>query len=285
MRGTWDLKLLSEVDYFRVAIGSVFALYYASLFADLNFLFGPDQMIDSRLTGTLGPSILHAWQSSIVLFALYGFLLALSIAFILGRLGRLGVIALLMCHVSFINGNPLIIHEPQQFMSMFLFIFIAFLSPRKNVEQDAGFVKICVVALGSYYLIVGLKKVPDPAWLDGSAVGCLAQWQGIASDNIFSKLISTNPTLSRLCTWFGLLLEIFYLPLVLTRFRPALLVLVVAFHMGIALVFDLGNFSLAMIAWNAIALDHKTRAVYKSWFANLRLTIFRNSGASRMRQI
>lgn len=277
------MKSLSEVEYFRVAIGVVFVLYYISLFTELNFLFGPNQMIDVKHIGALGPSILLAWQSSIVLFVLYGFLLALSIAFILGRLGRMGTVALLICHISFVNGNPLIIHEPQQFMSMLLWLFVAFLAPQRDAEQDPGMVKICVVALGFYYLIVGLKKIPDPAWLDGTAVGSLAQWKGVAANNPVVDLIIDNPHLSRFCTWFGLSLELLYLPLVLSKFRPLLLVLVVLLHTGIAIVFELGNISIAMIAWNTIALDAKTRAVYGSWFANLRLMIVRNSGASRVR--
>lgn len=240
-------------------------------------------MIDAKQTGTLGPSILLVWRNSTVLFILYGFLLALSVAFTLGRLDRMGIVALLICHVSFLNGNPLIIHEPQQFMSMLLWLFAVFLAPRKNAEQDPKLVKICVVALGLYYFIVGLKKIPDPAWLDGTAVGSLALWKGIAADNSVVDLIIKHPALSRFCTWFGLSLELLYLPLVLTKFRPVLLVLAVLFHTGIAIVFDLGNISIAMIAWNTIALDAKTRAVYKSWVANLRGIIFRSSGASRIR--
>ncbi len=274
------MKENSEVDLFRIAIGLVFGVYYAAHFAELNFLFGPNQMIDAALLEHFAPSILLALPTYFVVYVLYACLLSLIAAFTFGKLGRIGVFALFVCHLSFENANPLIIHEPQQLMTVALILFLAFLDPRGHAKQDAALVKITLGALGAYYLAVGIGKLPDPAWRDGSAVGSLAKWNGIAFQNSLTTAVATHGFISRLCTWFSLVLELSYLPLIFTRFRPALIILVLFFHLCIATCFDLGNISLAMIALNFIALDAKTRAVYRFWFIRLR-----NSGASRRRQI
>ena len=90
----------------------------------------------------------------------------------LGLLPKPGQVLMLLVQVSLHGANPLIIHEPQQIANFLLLVSIVWPS---KVSHPAvpGLRRVMVFALSSYYLLAGLKKLPDPGWLRGDALAAL----------------------------------------------------------------------------------------------------------------
>jgi hypothetical protein len=257
---------LNEISWFRRALGAYLIYSYALLLPDFLFFYGPHGMVDRTALQPAFPSLLLLHESPAVHWIVVAVLFVLSGALMVGRLGRLGVLTLFLIHVSFHNANPLIIHEPSQILSLFLICLLVFLPLQDTDEFDPFIVRTLVIALGVYYLFAGLKKLPDPLWRSGEALGLLLAWDGLRSPTAVNRVLVSNPAVTRLLDFGTLAFELFFLPLALTRARPWLLVLGITFHLLIASVMNVGTFSAIMLVWYTLLLDEPTRSRFARVF-------------------
>ena len=107
--------------------------------------------------------------------------------------------------------------------------------------------------LGYYYLIAGLKKIPDPLWLSGEALAVFLDSAYLGIENGFSSLVRT-PWISKVGTWMALLFELSFLPLVFTRWRVYLIPAGFLFHVANIFLLDVGFFWTAMLMWYPVLM-------------------------------
>lgn len=238
----------------------MYILYYYAWFAgDLSNVFGAHGMIERKFLYAKGPSLFFVlpWDS-VVWISLFA-LIALAGAFFAGWLNRWGLLALFALNLSFHHANPYIHGEPQALTSLFLFAF--FFWPLKDGEEPDPFYSRALVAfLGFYYLIAGLKKLPDPLWLSGEAVGAFARWDGISSGTAISRWVGSTSAVGKIATYATILFELSFLPLLFTRFRTWLIAIGLAFHAAVACTLQVGTFSALMFVWYLLLVpaDHAT---------------------------
>lgn len=178
--------------------------------------------------------------------------IVLWLLFLFNKLNRVGQIILLMLNISIHNANPYIIHEPQQMVNLLLLIQILFLSANAKDKISPKIHFLLSGYLGIYYFLAGLKKIPDPYWLKGEALKLLMTWPPFYIDNIFSNFLINHVNLLYLLNWFTLVFELSFVFLLFTRWKFALFVIGILFHIGIFLTMDVGTFSLIMLVWYSL---------------------------------
>ena len=217
---------MMEVTYARQALGLYIIYYYVTLLPDFSFFY-PAQLM---------------WVALLVLIGLAALLTV-------GRLNRWLVFFLFLLNLVFHHACPFIIHEPQQLMSLFLLLFVFFLPPQNCEKADPWIVKALVLALGIYYMTAGVKKMLDPHWLSGQALGELLRWEGLARSNALVAFLKQQDFLSKTLNYVTLGFELCFLPLVFTRAWKVLLVVGIGFHLMIAATMEVGTFSAIMMVW------------------------------------
>lgn len=249
-----------NVSLFRKGLAIYLLYYYAYFIGDLSEIFGAHGVVVREFLHQKGPSLffLLPWDF-VVWFSLVA-LTVLAILFFMGLLNRLGVLALFLLNLSFHSANPYIHGEPQALQSLFLFAFL-FLPSKDDEKADEFYVKALTIFLGVYYLIAGLKKLPDPLWRSGQAVGALARWDGITADTFVSHVIGGSTALGMCATYGTLLFELSFLGLLFTRFRPWAIAAGLAFHAAVAATLQVGTFSALMFVWYLLLVPTD----YEAW--------------------
>lgn len=198
------------------------------------------------------------WSAFFVAAALLGWVI-----FGAGYLPRWGKIVLLLVQLSIHHANPLIIHEPQQIANFLLIVAIVW--PDTPSPKDGRQLRLVMTAaLASYYLLAGLKKLPDPAWWNGEAIHQLLQWPPLAKEGAITDFLVQSPGLARVGTWASLLFELSFAPLAFSRFKKWLIPAGAAFHLMIYLTLEVGTFSLVMAPWYCFLLD-EGESLLRGW--------------------
>lgn len=258
-----------RVALFRKGLALYLLYYYAYFLTDLTSIFGAHGVVAREFLHQKGPSLFFLMPWDFVIRIALVALVALTILFFLGKLDWKGVLALFVLNLSFHNANPYIHGEPQALQSLFLFAFF-FLPSTDGVKADEFYVKALTIFLGVYYLIAGLKKLPDPLWRSGQAVGALARWDGITADTFVSHLVGGSAALGMLATYGTILFELTFLALLFTRFRPWIVAIGIAFHAAVALTLQVGTFSALMFVWYLLLipgewLDYSRSIAARVW--------------------
>jgi len=275
-----------RVGLFRSALGLYLIYYYISLLPHFFSYFGPESLFRPNLYPWTQPSLLFTFWNSQSIIILLITLVILIVLFTIGFYPKACLIPLWVIHISFHNANPLIIHEPQQIANLLL-IFCFFLPlhhppilwrSHKNkglleeTSNDKQVIHLLIIYLGIYYLFAGLKKLPDPLWIDGVAFQQLLQWPALGKVNFLTDIIIRSDLIAKICDYTALLFEVSFILLVWTRLRPWLFLLGVAFQISIHWVLEVGSFPWIMIVWQTLLLDRRTqdrlRSILPSWKQN-----------------
>ncbi len=263
-----------EIILFRVCFGLYLAYYNLSLVPDLLSYFGPSSMFRPELCHFLQPSLLFVFWSPVGIWSFFILMMGLIFLFITGFCTRYFVWILWALQVSFYNANPIIIHEPQQLANLLLLFF--FFLPLGNqckeneIEGAQDLVRLLVFFLSIYYLMAGLKKLPDPLWQQGTGISYILSWEALGKDNILTRFIIGCVPIGRLLNYGTLVFEISFIFLIFTRFKPLLVLTAFLFQFMIFLTLDVGSFPWIMIAWQVLLLDIETRKKYGIFFQKLR---------------
>lgn len=272
---TSSANALLQIGFFRITLGIYLLIYNVPFWPKLDLMYGSDSMLPP---GYLPDYLVRApayfpWpeQWFPLLFAV---MLIFIVVFTCGLLSTWMIVPLYLLQVYFYHANPLIIHEAQPLANLFLFLFF-FLppdsAPRINVGRGFVFTKentaelktlltIIIAFFGVYYFVVGVKKLPDPLWRQGSALQYILDWNGVARENWLNALVSGQPWLARIMSYGTLCFEMSFLFFIFTRLRIYYIFAGLALHGGIFLTMDVGSLSLALIVWYALLFDQHVRA-------------------------
>ncbi|MEO0593129.1 MAG: hypothetical protein AAFZ38_06065 [Myxococcota bacterium] len=227
--------------------------------------FGTGSMVTPELVSAYSFSPLFwLWDSPLALRLLFaGYLVAL-VGLGAGFYARLAHLIALPLAVAFHHANPYVIHEPQQLHNLLLWVLLFVPIEQRWTVRKTPFLESLerggynyrrwVALLGSayvssYYLFAGLKKLPDPAWLDGRALYLLVHWTPLRLETDVAELLRSSTGLSMAATYLALGFELTFAPLACTRFRFTLPVLGLLFHVAIGFTLDVGHFLTALLPW------------------------------------
>lgn len=237
--------------YFRYFLASHQIGLLAYFLIDAWSWFGYGQMVLIRTPHF--PTLLDLINNNVWLINIFIMLtIALWSLFAFDLLNRKLQILLFIFSLSLHNANPYIIHEPQQIANLLLFIQIFFLPADAKTFIDKKIILILTIALGVYYLTAGLKKMPDPLWQNGDALGFIISWPPFSNFSTIVNEITNHKFLMQFLNWFTLIFEISFLPLLFTRWRDGLFFIGFLFHLGIFLAMEVGTFSYIMLSWYAL---------------------------------
>ena len=265
---------LFEIGYFRITLGIYLLIYNLPFWSKLELMFGKGSMLPA---GFLPDYLLQApeffpWPGA-WFPGLFLLMIVLIVLFTCGLLNKWTLVPLYILQVYFYHANPLIIHEAQPLANLFLFLFF-FLPPNSapRLVSGTGYVftdanraelnsllRIIIAFFGIYYFIVGMKKLPDPLWREGSALQYILEWNGVARDGWLNAWIAGQPWLARIMSYGTLAFEMSFIFLVFTPLRILCIAAGLALHAGIFLTLDVGSLSLALIVWYALLFDEKVR--------------------------
>ncbi|OYZ18101.1 MAG: hypothetical protein B7Y39_14130 [Bdellovibrio sp. 28-41-41] len=210
--------------------------------------FGKNQMVTLRTPDF--PTVFDFFnQSPVIIQVFLGMTIVIWGLFALDKLNRWGQVLLFFLNVSIHNANPYIIHEPQQMVNLLLMIQIFFLPSSAKQPVDKNILQILSVFLGVYYLLAGLKKLPDALWLHGQALEILLLWPPFFKGNLFTLFLKNNSYLLVFTNYLVLVFELLFLPLLFSRLRRWLFLLGLLIHLGISASMEVGTFSWIMLCW------------------------------------
>ena len=213
----------NEIDLFRKGLAIVILSYYVSLLSFFSEFFGDKGFINK-----------FYWSGSITIFKLHSsmdlryLLLAgiftCSIFLFFGKMNRFGLLFFYLINLSFYNWNPLIVHEPQPIMNLFLLCF--FLFPLKDGEEFDKFYKNgLIIFLGFYYFLAGIKKLPDINFINGTALYKIISWSVMAKSlELNLKIVQYLKPLLILSNYLTLLFEMGFIFLIFTKYRKYLII-------------------------------------------------------------
>lgn len=243
---------MRDIAWFRRLLALHQLIYLAQFWPRPGVWFSAGQMVAPELLQPSYWSAAHALGpiggSVFWLLAVAGWLL---LALFPGWMPRWAQLGLFFAQLALHHANPLVIHEPQQLANFFL--LVSLLWPREAAHPSIPRLRRAMVAmLAIYYLVAGLKKLPDPHWLSGDALGLLLRWPPLALEGgptALGRLLLEHGWLARLGTWFALAFELGFAVVARTRYRRALIPAGIAFHLLIASTIEVGTFGWIMLPW------------------------------------
>ncbi len=268
-----DYSELEILDLIRILNGGCLLIYYL-------FVLLPNFSDFYLPVGFISPDTFYYYPKSLLFsffytdYFMYGCFFAtifLLYTFTIGIYAKWSLVLLLPLHIGFHHANPFINHEPQP-LSNLLLIITLFL-PIENIwavklrhdifpvlsKSKIRFILwMLLVYFSFYYFFAGLKKLPDPNWLNGSSVGKILSWPYMAKENFMTHFFKI-PMVSYFSTYFTVFFEIIFIFIVFTRFRKLLIPLGLVFHLIIGLTMDVGHLFWAMISWYPLLLLTHTR--------------------------
>ncbi len=243
-----------EIDFFRKGLSLILISYYVNLLPSLESFFGFNGYIDLNYWD-IESSILELSDSMVLRYVCLLMIFFKCAQLFKGTLNWFGLVLLYLLNLSFYRWNSPIIHEPQPIMNFFMLTF--FFLPLNSEKRSDPYIKNMLIAfLGIYYLLSGIKKLPDPNFLDGTALYKILSWGVMAKYHDLNLLIVKylKPLLIFL-NYFVLLFELSFIFLIFTKLRKYLMVIGILFHLMIYLCLEVGNFSWVMILWYSLLLN------------------------------
>lgn len=251
---------LSLIIYYTLALAGNWSEFFSS-----NGFISPDSF-----SFYPGSWLFFFWEYDTLKLGLFLLTYLLCYFYLLGIYAKVSLLFLIPIHLGFHLANPFIIHEPQQLTNLLL-VILFFLPIDKtfalkrgpdffkemNLRNQKRILSLLLFYLGAYYFFAGIKKLPDPHWINGSAVKLLASWPYLVKENIFNEF-SRIPWVSFLFSWLTIIFEIGFIFIAFSRKKMVLLFCGIFLHLGIALVLDVGQFFWAMIQWYPLLMISKS---------------------------
>jgi hypothetical protein len=265
LRGFWFGEAdIGPVALFRILFGIQLFNWFWQLFPDLTAFF-TDQGILPRRAQALSDadrlSLLNLsgdwWLAAVVWAISCGVALALTLGWHTRAMSLLAFILV----SSFSWRDPLIL-DGSDFVFRLVPLWLAFTPAGERWSIDAmrrggparsGWalpIRILELQIAWIYLATGLEKLWGIDWTLGTAA-----YYALQLDHTFARpwahAFAVDPVLSHLISWFTIAVELSFLPLAMLPFRLTRTVAAVAaaaMHVGIALLMNVGNFPLVMLA-------------------------------------
>lgn len=172
-----------------------------------------------------------------------------------------------------------IIHEPYQISNLLLLFTIIFYAKQTNLDKKTllhtlnPFI-LLKISLGAYYFITFVKKILDPSWILGTALGDVFSFAPYFKSYVNIDLISIFSPIFPLMTYVVLFFQASFIFGTFTRYKNFWLIAGVLFHLGIYILLDAGLFSLLMIIWYIAFLTNSEIEVLKKLFNKLNGFLF-----------
>lgn len=205
------------------------------------------------------PSLLDFWPSHwpvIIFIAAYGMFI---LAFGFFSHSKILTASLWVLHLSIYNFNPYIIHEPQQIASFFLFSFLFFFSQASSSARASAenifYLKGLTYFLSAYYFSAIAKKLSDPLWIDGTAVGYILSNPAFSNSADFFQEFSPSGFFFMILTYGTLTIELGCALFIHTRFWKIATAVGVLFHFTLQYSMEIGNFAWIMLTWYAAVVE------------------------------
>ena len=128
-----------------------------------------------------------------------------------------------------------------------------------------------IIAIGAQtiiiYIVAGLTKLRGETWIDGSALYYALNMQQFMPWPALTSFVTNIPWMMMLVSWATVWLQLLFPVLLLNHYtRVAIVVLMMGFHLGIALFMGLGVFSLIMFASDLIFIrDGEFERIGEDW--------------------
>lgn len=176
-------------------------------------------------------------------------------AALLVGLASVGVVPPLLLFVVFAATYLISIRGPygldgahQMYLVITGALFVSSVVPKESIVKDACLWFIALQAVLSYF-IAGLYKLISSSWRDGTALVGIFSTSFYGNPFVFS-LLSANPTLAKILSWFIIAYECCFPLVLLLDVRVSLFMLVMGgiFHGFNALFMGLNDFVFAWIA-------------------------------------
>jgi hypothetical protein len=254
----------------RILNGLSFLIYYLFVLApNFETFFTSRGFIPQALDFFPGSWLNYFWAYDPLKFFLFVITVGLLVCYTIGYYARISQVILLPLILGFHNYNPLINHEPQQLNNLLLLVLcfapiekryyikrMYFCIKRITEKQEVLVLMLMQAYLGIFYFFAGAKKLPDPNWLNGTAVAKLSGWDLLGRGGFFSEICQYF-IVSLVLSYLTLLFELSFFVLSWTKFRKYLLVFGLLFHLGISLTLDVGLFFWTMLMWYPLLLNRE----------------------------
>jgi hypothetical protein len=256
---------IAPVALFRILFGAQLFNWFWQLFPNLTAFF-TDEGILPRSVQALSDadrlSVLNVsgdwWPVAII----WAFSCAVALALMLGWRTRVMCLLAFVLVASF-SWRDMLILDGSDLVFRLVPLWLGFTSAGERWSLDAlgrnGSasrttwalpIRILELQIAWIYLATGLEKLGGIDWIEGTAA-----YYALQLEHTFARpwahAIAVDPALSHLITWFTLAVELSFLPLVMipsTLTRAVGALAAAAMHLGIALLMNVGNFPIVMIA-------------------------------------
>ncbi len=241
-----------KFTYFRVIFGIYLTWHFAELIPYAQELFGDQMPYSPNLSPTydIFPSILNFMNAQLFVVTLVIF----SIIFTMGFWHRFCAFILWYGWATLLNRNIFISNPGIPYVG-WLLLACLFVDGRTNkIPPKIYWLAWFIMAFG--YTASGLHKLQCQSWLDGSALEAVLN-NPLARDNILRDMVLWLPPIYlKLGTWFGLALEILFLPLgTFYHTRCWFWLTYVMFHLGIVLLINFTDLTLGMLMIHLFTFD------------------------------
>ncbi len=254
---------------FRIALGLYLVQHFVRLWPYGPELFSragvlPD--VTANPTHALFPNLLAAWDTPTGVHIFLAAMLLLAVALTLGVARRTTCLLLWYGWACLFNRNMLISNPSIPFVGLTL-LFLVLIPPGEPLaltgrrRDDWAFPAMIFITawvlMAAGYTFSGLDKLlQSPSWLNGTALEHVAH-NPLARAGWPRDLFLALPTwVLRAATWSALALEILFAPLCLwRRTRPWAWVLMIGMHLGILVLVDFADLTVAMLLFHAFTFD------------------------------
>jgi len=252
-----------QYSVFRVLFGTYLLIHFSALLPWGAELFSSQAMLPGASASPLVypfPNLLAFLDAPGVVSALLLLAMASSLLFLLGAYDRWAVLGIWFVWACLFGRNPLS-SDPSLVFVGWLLLAHALLPSRpygswaRRGDPDPGtgwrmpdsVFAAAWVLMALAYSYSGYAKLGGPAWLDGTALVRVLE-SPLARPTALREVVLALPDpLLRLGTWGALGLELGFAPLaLLSRLRPILWTALLGMHLGLALLIDFADLSLAM---------------------------------------
>jgi hypothetical protein len=177
-----------------------------------------------------------------------------SLAMITGVHDRIAAVtAWLILALLFIR-NPLIGNPSLPFVGWMLLLIA--IVPREDCAMPAWIVTSLA------YTYSGWTKLASPSWIDGTAVAHVLANPLARPTALRVALLGLPAPMLHVMTWSALALELLYAPLALSRrARPVIWTLMLFMHVGLLVMIDFADLSVAMIVVQLFTFDPEWLAI------------------------
>ena len=250
----------------RVASGTSLIFYNLTVVLPQFYeLFGRQSMVVPEFFAWYPYSPLFwLWDIPRSLEAAFIVMVLCLVAFTVGFYARYAHIVALVLVISFHHANPFVSHEPQLLSNLLLFLLLFVpIEQRWTLRVSPGFrawapasvryerwvLTLLLGYLSLYYLFAGLKKLPDPMWRTGKALGALIRWPPLRVEGPLRDFLLSHASVTVFATYGALVFELAFVWVAFSRFRRKLMGVGIAFHMLVSSTLEVGHFAVAIIAW------------------------------------